>query len=203
MSILRDISTIEAMVVGSQEAVERLLAGKAEAAGFHTGDQDVRRTPPYDALFRDGRYVVRPLFTREQGLMLAPGNPLSIHSVKDLARTGARYVNRQRGSGTRQWFDRLLERTNIPPSTIVGYGQEEFTHQAVAAVIASGAADAGMGVRAVAERFGLAFEAVGKEVYFIAARSEISEAIGLVCDRIAAKRKDFPGYAQVSRVVRG
>ena len=86
MSILRDISTIEAMVVGSQEAVERLLAGKAEAAGFHTGDQDVRRTPPYDALFRDGRYVVRPLFTREQGLMLAPGNPLSIHSVKDLAR---------------------------------------------------------------------------------------------------------------------
>ena len=112
-------------------------------------------------------------------------------------------MNRQRGSGTRQWFDRLLERTNIPPSTIVGYGQEEFTHQAVAAVIASGAADAGMGVRAVAERFGLAFEAVGKEVYFIAARSEISEAIGLVCDRIAAKRKDFPGYAQVSRVVEG
>jgi putative molybdopterin biosynthesis protein len=201
MSVLADISTIEAIVVGSREAAERLLGGKTEAAGFHAGDQDVRRTPPYDALFRDSRYVVRPLFSREQGLMLAPGNPLSIRSVKDLSRTGARYVNRQRGSGTRQWFDQLLERANIPPSSIVGYGQEEFTHQAVAAVIASSAADVGMGVRAVAERFGLAFVAIGKEIYYLAARTELSEAVGLICGCIAAKRKDFAGYAQVSGVV--
>jgi putative molybdopterin biosynthesis protein len=197
MSLLADLPAIEATVVGSHEAVERLLSGKAEAAGFHAGDQDIRRTPPYDGLFHDKRYLVRPLFSREQGLMLAAGNPLSIRSVNDLPRTGARYVNRQRGSGTRQWFDRLLEQAGISSRSIVGYNQEEFTHQAVAAVIASGAADAGMGVRAAAERFSLAFVPVGKEVYYLAAQPEFSDAITLLCDHVAARHRDCTGYAPV------
>jgi molybdate-binding protein len=137
---------------------------------------------------------VRPLFFREQGLILAAGNPLSVCSVKDLTRTGARFVNRQPGSGTRQWFDRLLKRDRLSPSSISGYDQEEFTHQAVAAVIASGAADAGMGVRAVAERFGLAFAPLGREIYYIAAQPELSDVVDLVCARAAAKCEFFPGY---------
>ncbi|UVF22187.1 helix-turn-helix transcriptional regulator (plasmid) [Microvirga terrae] len=195
MSVLGEIRLVEATVVGSREAVECLLAGRAEAAGFHVGDLDPRSTPPFDLLFHDRRYIVRPLFYREQGLMLAAGNPLSIFSVKDLTRTGARFVNRQPGSGTRQWFDRLLKQDDLSPSGVVGYDQEEFTHQAVAAVIASGAADAGMGVRAVAERFGLAFTALGREVYYIAAQPDLSDVVDLVCSRAAAKCEAFPGYA--------
>jgi molybdate transport repressor ModE-like protein len=195
MSVLGEIPSVEATVVGSREAVECLLAGRAEAAGFHVGELDARSTPPFDLLFRDRRYIVRPLFYREQGLMLAAGNPLSVSSVKDLTRTGARFVNRQSGSGTRQWFDQLLKRDKLSPSSIVGYDQEEFTHQAVAAVVASGAADAGMGVRAIAERFGLAFAALGREIYYIAAQPELSDVVDLVCNRAAAKCGAFPGYA--------
>jgi putative molybdopterin biosynthesis protein len=198
MSILKDVSSIEAIVVGSRQAVERLLSGEVDAAGFHAGDLDVRRVVPFEMLFRGGRYVVQPLFSREQGLMLAAGNPHSIRSMKDLPLTGARYVNRQLGSGTRQWFDRLLARASIPPSNIVGYGQEEFTHQAVAAVIASGAADAGMGVRAEAERFGLDFVPVGKEVYYLAVRPECSDTISLVCGHVAKRYMEFAGYELVS-----
>jgi molybdate transport repressor ModE-like protein len=200
MSILGDVPDIEATVVGSREAVERLLAGRADTAGFHTGDQDAMRTSPYDVLFRDCRFVVRQLFSREQGFMLSPGNPFSIHSVGDLARARARYVNRQRGSGTRLWFDRLLERVGIPSSTIVGYAQEEFTHQAVAAVIASGAADAGMGVRAVAERFGLAFAPVGQEIYYLAARSEVSASLDLLRDQVDVRLKDAAGYGPADTI---
>lgn len=203
MTLLADLPSIETTVVGSREAVERLLSGRAEIAGFHAGDQDIRHTPPFDALFRDSRYLVRPLFSREQGLMLAPANPHGIRSVKDLPRTGARYVNRQRGSGTRQWFDRLLERAGISPRNIVGYDQEEFTHQAVAAVIASGAADAGLGVRAVAERFGLAFVPVGHEVYYVAARPELSETLTLLRDRVASRQHGFAGYAPASAAASG
>jgi molybdate-binding protein len=89
----------------------------------------------------------------------------------------------------------LLARAGIPAQSIAGYDQEEFTHQAVAAVIASGAADAGMGVRAVAERFGLAFVTVGTEIYHLAARPELAETLEVVSNRVGARMADFPGYA--------
>jgi molybdate-binding protein len=130
--------------------------------------------------------------------MMAAGNPLSIASVADLACSRARFVNRQKGSGTRLWFDHLLEEAGIPPSAIPGYGAEEFTHQAVAAVIASGAAEAGLGVRAAAERFGLAFVPVGRETYYLAARPEVAtDLFELLLVRIRASLADVVGYAPV------
>ena len=63
MSILKDVSSIEAIVVGSRQAAERLLSGEVDAAGFHAGDLDVRRVAPFEMLFRGGRYVVQPLFS--------------------------------------------------------------------------------------------------------------------------------------------
>jgi molybdate-binding protein len=195
MGVLEALPEIEVAVAGSRESVERLLAGRVDAAGFHAGDLDVTRTPPYDALFQKRGLVVRPLFTREQGLMLAPGNPLRVHSIEDLARSKARFVNRQRGSGTRLWFDTLLERAGLSPSDVVGYEQEEFTHQAVAAVIASGAADAGMGVHAVAERFGLDFLPIGHEVYYFAVRTELSGFLDQLNEKIAQRLGNAIGYA--------
>jgi molybdate transport repressor ModE-like protein len=199
MNVLGDMAEIETAVVGSREAVERLLAGRADAAGFHAGEMDVTNAPPYDALFRDHELVVRPLFSREQGFMLAAGNPLSIRSIDDIARTGARFVNRQRGSGTRLWFDRLIERAHISPADIVGYAQEEFTHQAVAAVIASGAADAGMGVRAVAERFGLGFVTVGDEIYHLAGRRELAELMDRLAEKLSQELGKAVGYADCAK----
>lgn len=194
---LSDLPDVVSIIAGSEDAIAQLCDAEVDAAGFHTGDNGPT-SPPFDRLDRDPALSVVPLFTREQGLMVAAGNPLGIRSVADLARSGARFVNRQRGSGTRAWFDRILSEAGIAPSAIKGYEMEEFTHQAVAALIAAGAAEAGMGVRSLAERFGLGFVPIGQETYHLAGRSEVM--VGLL-DRLrpklAALVPDFPGYALV------
>jgi putative molybdopterin biosynthesis protein len=105
------------------------------------------------------------LVHREQGLLVAPGNPLGLSGVADLARPGLTYVNRQRGAGTRVLLDYELARSGIDPADVVGYEREEPTHLAVAAAIASGRADCGMGVLAAARAFGLDFVPVTREPY--------------------------------------
>ncbi|MDR0817032.1 MAG: molybdopterin biosynthesis protein [Clostridiales Family XIII bacterium] len=105
---------------------------------------------------------------RTQGIMVQPGNPLGITSVADLVTTGARtvrYVNRQRGAGTRVLFDYKLEQLGISPDQITGYEREAATHMAVAAAIKDGGVDAGMGVLSAANAMGLEFIAVGDEEY--------------------------------------
>jgi molybdate-binding protein len=92
---------------------------------------------------------------REQGILVAGGNPKSIQSLRDLARNGVRYVNRQPGSGTRVLLDYQLKKLHIDAAAIAGYEREEFTHMAVGVAIASGLADAGLAVRAAAHRFRL------------------------------------------------
>jgi putative molybdopterin biosynthesis protein len=171
MEALSGMGEIELVVTGSDEAVRRLRTGAADFAGFHFGAHEPAPRSTFAALFADPEFSVAPLFAREQGLIVSPGNPLDIGGVADLAATRARYVNRQRGSGTRAWFDRLLGEAGLRPNEIRGYEVEEFTHQAVAAVVASGAADAGMGVRAAAERFSLGFVPLGEETYFLARRA--------------------------------
>ena len=92
---------------------------------------------------------------REQGLMLPAGNPLGIAAIADLR--GARYINRQRGAGTRVLFDYLLAQNEIAPAEIAGYDHEAYTHLAVAAAVADGIGDCGMGLRGAAEAMGLDF----------------------------------------------
>ena len=164
---LGGLEGVALQVCGSSEALEALRAGRADIAGCHFGTAgDAPPAAMLSALRKDGLRAV-PLFRRAQGLMAAPGNPLGLRSIADLARKGARFVNRQRGSGTRAWFDRLLAASGLEPAAIRGHGDEEFTHQAVAAVIAAGRADAGMGVEAAARRFGLHFRKLGEETYFL------------------------------------
>ncbi len=193
-------NAIEASVVGSTEAAGRLRAGSADLAGFHRGE-DGSRPPeePFPGGLLTGREIrVEPLFRREQGLLLARGNPLGISSIPDLATRRARFVNRQKGSGTRLWFDRLLARAGLRPGSILGYEVEEFTHQAVAAVIASGAADVGFGLRAAAERFGLGFVSVGWETYHLAGRDSLlgSAPIRGLIEDVRARTDGTPGYAR-------
>ncbi|MCF4128051.1 substrate-binding domain-containing protein [Methylobacterium sp. SyP6R] len=196
MEVLAEWGGAEVAVTGSRDAVMRLIDGRADAAGFHCGAIEPEAAgPPFSDLVADPAFRVRPLFAREQGLLVAAGNPLGLGTPADLRATKARFVNRQKGSGTRAWFDRLLAEAGIRPDEIVGYGLEEFTHQAVAAVIASGAADAALGARAAAERFGLGFVSVGWEVYRLAVGAALpGEALDRLEAMLAARLGSAPGY---------
>lgn len=189
LDMLSRRSDVDVSVMGSELALERLFAGQADVAGCHFGPSEDDAVP---APLRRPGVVVHPAFEREQGLIVASGNPLGLRSIADLARKKARFINRQRGSGTRAWFDRMLAAANILPADIVGYGVEEFTHQAVAAVVASGAADAGFAVRAVAEAFGLPFVALGRETYYLVHRDDFSPPVlNEIIKALRARRIDW------------
>ena len=121
--------------VGSMGGLIALRDGLCHVAGSHLLDpQTGEYTLPYiDRLLVDRSIAVVRLVHREQGLIVAPGNPLELRGVADLARPGLRYVNRQRGAGTRVLLDYELAREEIDPTAIIGYAREEPTHLAVAA----------------------------------------------------------------------
>ena len=97
--------------------------------------------------------------------MLQKGNPLGIKDFADIAKEGVRYVNRQKGSGTRILMDYLCEKNGLDVSGIYGYDREEFTHTSVATQIATGSADAGMGIYSAASLYGLDFLPICIEEY--------------------------------------
>jgi putative molybdopterin biosynthesis protein len=105
------------------------------------------------------------LAMRQQGLIVAPGNPRGLRSIEDLGRRDVRFVNRQAGSGTRVLLDYHLERLSIAPRSIRGYETEEFTHMAVAVAVLSGSADAALGILAAARALGLDFVPLVEEQY--------------------------------------
>ncbi|MBQ3903629.1 MAG: molybdopterin biosynthesis protein, partial [Eubacterium sp.] len=100
---------------------------------------------------------------RVQGLMVQKGNPLNIKEFKDIK--NCRYVNRQRGAGTRILCDYLIRKNGLTPQEIEGYRNEEFTHTAVAALIAAGNADAGLGIWSAAKMYDLDFIPICNETY--------------------------------------
>jgi putative molybdopterin biosynthesis protein len=158
---------------GSLEALAAFAAGHADLAGFHFPlGSHPGALAPYHRFLNPRRHRLIAFIEREQGLMLPPGNPAQVRSLRDLAHKKLRFVNRQRGSGTRLLFDQLLEESRIDHLSLRGYETEEFTHLAVAATIAAGKADAGFGVKAAALRFGLVFQTVAHERYLLACRSE-------------------------------
>jgi len=115
-------------------------------------------------------------------LIVPAGNPAGLDGVEDLTRPGLRYVNRQRGAGTRALLDHELARRGIDPAGVSGYSREEHTHLAVAAAVAAGRADTGMGIlaaaRARARAFGLGFVPVAKEPYDLVLRaSTLADAL--------------------------
>lgn len=152
---------------GSMESLAALARNQADLVGFHV---PAGGSGACAALLHARRDRLIRFASREQGLMLAPANPKRIRGLGDLVRKRARFLNRQRGSGTRLLIDDLFRDAGIDPASVRGYGQEEFTHVAVAATIASGGADAGVGVRAAAARFGLEFVPLCVERYWLAAR---------------------------------
>jgi putative molybdopterin biosynthesis protein len=161
--------TLASSNVGSLGGLVALRDGLCHLAGSHLLDPATGEyTLPYvDRVLvgtGTGAAVVR-LVHRDQGLIVAPGNPLALGGIGDLARPGVRYVNRQRGAGTRVLLDYELGRLGLSPEAIDGYAREEPTHLAVAAAIAAGRCDAGLGIMAAARAFGLDFVPVTEEPY--------------------------------------
>jgi putative molybdopterin biosynthesis protein len=168
LEAVADLGGMTIATCGSAEALAALRAGASDLAGCHFGTPAASPPATLRRMLESEGLRMIALFRRAQGLIVAPGNPLRLRRVGDIARRQARFINRQRGSGTRAWFDRLLAQARIDSGAIRGYADEEFTHQAVAAVVAAGQADVGMGVRAAADRFGLGFQPLGEETYFLA-----------------------------------
>ncbi|WP_034630567.1 molybdopterin biosynthesis protein [Desulfotruncus alcoholivorax] len=160
-------ATLSSAHVGSLGGLNALKRCEAHCAGTHLLDEETGEyNVSYINRFLAGLPVVLVnLVHREQGLIVAPGNPHQIRGVGDLAAKGLNYINRQRGAGTRILFDYKLKQKGIDPGDIQGYDREEYTHMAVAAAVASGSADAGMGIRAAALALGLDFVPVVEERY--------------------------------------
>ena len=157
--------TLVSGMVGSLGGLVALRDGLCHFSGCHLLDpQTGEYTLPWVERVLPGRAVdVIRLVQREQGLIVAAGNPLAIAGLGDLARV--RYVNRQRGAGTRVLLDHELSRAGIDTASVDGYEREEPTHLAVAAAVAAVRADAGLGVLAAARAFGLDFVPVAREPF--------------------------------------
>jgi putative molybdopterin biosynthesis protein len=172
--------TLASSNVGSLGGLTALRDGLCHLAGSHLLDPATGAyTLPYvERLLPGHDAAVIRLAHRDQGLIVAPGNPLGLAGVKDLVRPGLRYVNRQRGAGTRVLLDHELARHGIEPGAVHGYEREEHTHLAVAAAVAADRADCGLGVLAAARAFELDFVPVAREPYdLVLERSTVEEPL--------------------------
>jgi putative molybdopterin biosynthesis protein len=169
---------IAATNVGSLGGLLAMERGENHIAGTHLLDPDtgVYNIPDIQRTIPKVGLVLVHLAQREQGLLVARDNPKSITSLRDLARPGVRFVNRQPGSGTRVLLDYELKKLAIDPATIDGYDHEEFTHMSVGVAVASGLADAGLGVRAAANALCLDFIPVASEEYDLLIRRSFFES---------------------------
>jgi putative molybdopterin biosynthesis protein len=153
--------------VGSLGGLMALGRGEAHLAGSHLLDE---QTGEYNLSYirrylENREVVVMNLVHRIQGLMIPEGNPRGIASLEDLARDDITFINRQRGSGTRMLLDFKLRELGIAPERVSGYSREEYTHLAVAAAVAGGRADVGLGILSAAKAMGLDFVPLLSEQY--------------------------------------
>lgn len=153
--------------VGSLGGLLALRRGTAHLAGSHlldteTGDYNRSYLKRY---LPETPVVLIILAHRWQGFLVPAGNPKGIAGIADLARPELLFVNRQAGSGTRILLDYELAKAGIAPEGVAGYRNEEYTHMAVAMAVASGAADAGLGIRAAADALALDFVPLARERY--------------------------------------
>ena len=160
-------SSLSSSNVGSLGGLMALRRGEAHIAGSHLLDEESGEyNLPFVRRYLGGREVVIVnLVRRVQGLIVAPGNPLTVTHLGDLRRPDVAFVNRQRGSGTRMLLDYKLAEIGIDPSEIRGYDREEYTHLAVAAAVAAGSADTGLGILSAARALDVDFMPLMSEQY--------------------------------------
>jgi molybdate transport repressor ModE-like protein len=197
-------NNVERKYVGSQESVASLHEGLCELAGFHIPQGEFE-----DIAFQHYAKWLDPkisqiihVATRRMGIMVAQGNPLNIYSIADLTQPGVRFINRQPSSGTYFLLECFLKKARIDHARINGFNHSEFTHAAVAAYVASGMADAGIGVETPSRRFKLDFIPLATERYFLLCnKSDLTSPHLQAVLQILKSREfqqsvnDLPGYS--------
>ena len=198
---------VDLRYVSNQNSLVSLAQGACDLSGVHLPRGELRaqgiRACKEWLDPREDRVI--SFVTREMGLMVKPGNPLKIGSLKDVVERKARFVNRDHDSGTRLLFDQLLALHRIDEAKINGAQQMEFTHAAVAAYVASGMADVSFGVEAAARQFGLDFIRLLTEDYFFVCKRAFleTEPMRRVLDIMKGREfqegvASLPGYVATS-----
>jgi len=188
----RPIVRISSAHVGSMGGIMAMKRGEAHIAGSHLLDEV---TGEYNVSFIQRFLKGTPLQLinlcyREQGLIVAKGNPKKINGFKDIAEGKHTFINRQNGAGTRLLTDKILKDEGIDCSAIIGYGHEEYTHMSVAASVANGSVDAGLGIRAAANALHLDFVPIAEERYdlIVPARHLADSKVAVVLELIRSSK---------------
>ena len=195
--------TIASTHVGSMAGLAALRDGMCHMAGSHLLDPE---TGEYNwsylrRLFGERETVLLTLAHRQQGFIVAPGNPRAVRSWEDLARRDVRFINRQSGAGTRVLLDSQLARLGLDPGEVNGYQREVYTHLAVASMVENGTADVGLGIMAAARARGLDFVPMTTERYDLVMspevwRSHLGRAVAeaLASEQFRAELAALGGY---------
>ena len=181
--------------MGSVDAIRALNEGRCVLAGFHTLenllavngktstetlDTDLSKQT-YKPLLKPGLHKIIGFARRTQGLMLAPGNPMGIHSLADIQKSKARFANRALGTGTRVVLDALMQQAQLLQKDIAGFDARiEPSHTAVAQAVQSGQADVGLGIEAAAVQSGLTFVPLIAERYHLVCLKSALDQEGIV-----------------------
>lgn len=214
LPLLRDLASrdqglhIELRFAGSVDALQALAQGRCLVAGFHVpplpggSPQFARAIKP---LLKPGLHKLIGCVRRTQGLMVARHNPLHLHGLADLLppprAAGPRFVNRQPGSGTRLLMDHLLAERGVEAARIRGYADApEDSHVAVAAAVASGVGDVGLGIESAARQFGLDFIPLIDEDYFLVC---LKDALDHPAVRKLRQALEGPAWAQALAALPG
>lgn len=160
---------------GSLDSLRALRNRDCHIAGFHIpeGVLGQQMMGDYLELIDEETHQLIYVVKRNQGLMIAKGNPKQIDGIHSLTKADITFINRQADSGTRLLLDQMLTAAQISTSQIKGYQHEEFTHMAVAAMVASGAADVGFGIAPMADKFHLEFLPQVWEHYCLAVPNQL------------------------------
>lgn len=170
---------LDVRFVGSVDAIRALNEERCVMAGFHTLIPSGRHGPSeraYKRLLQPGKHKLIGFAQRTQGLMVRPGNPLQLHSLHDVARRSARFVQRAQGTGTRVVLDELLLQAGLQASDLRSDNDGEPSHLAVAQAVASGQYDVGLGIAAAAHQAALDFVPLTDEHYHLVC---LKSALGL------------------------
>jgi putative molybdopterin biosynthesis protein len=190
---------------GSVDAIRALNEGRCLLAGFHTqpfADAGSLSARTYRPLLKPGHHKIIGFARRVQGLIVAPGNPLRLKDIHDVARLDARLVNRAKGTGTRLLLDELMAQAGLDPIDVQGFDHVESSHAAVAQAVASGEADVGLGTEYAARSHSLDFVPLTEERYLLVCLKSALETPGvqrllglLRGPRWQARLRELPGYA--------
>ena len=212
LPLLRDLASgssrlhIELKFTGSMDALRALAEGRCAVAGFHVpplADNRNLFARGLKPLLKPGLHKLIGCMQRTQGLMVARGNPLGLRSMADVAARGGRFVQRQAGSGTRLLAEHLLAEKGLSMASLVQpVGAGEDSHLAVAAAVAAGVGDVGLGVEAAARQFALDFVPLVNEAYYLVCLSQALEQPAVQVLRSVLQQPawadtlaSLPGYA--------